>query len=573
MVDLISFVQKEIEKISEYYEEGSSDSFSQKNFDHNWIAEQILLLFSQWTTGITRTILRQDILNQARTSRSRQHVKPDATHHPVLHGIIQAIDIIKSPFQEKGKNISAAVVHIKQDGYNLIIQAALHGALLPFVGRFITGGRQIHFSNIRFSNDCLIPNQLCVIDLKRTKEDINFIKQSQIIPIPQINEDTNLDSILLRVESPTKDGITMSDCTNTIELFLEEERKPLKQLLNFGDVILFYKPWVQQLDDGNTVLSFGPNSVLFRVPITVGSNFSQVSHAQSSLTQDGLSFRNSSACRAICGTVVEISSTFDDKVPSETSKWSSSTLIIRTEPINEKVTVNINAASDVPYEVLRIVASLRVYHFVWIFGLIQEEQDNLSFTSETTLYNTSQLYSIIASAAVIPKALNSCSKYLTFVGRAVIIKVLTCDVKYKHKFCNTLLRTNNCPSCPTCRSRIYNQKNIDLEFLFKFEIDDGSCNPLTVHGLGSKFSFWSTKPNEWRDASKEKRDKLLASIIGREYVFVLSMANEEEFCGFGDDYNIWRVDQCIRPVGDIEREVIRFKKWSQKLDDQKSSLF
>lgn len=571
MVDLQSYIQAETEKIYEYFERGLSDSFSQKLVDPHWISEQILALFSKWAPGITKTVLRQDILNQARTSRSRQHVKPDATHHPVLHGIIQNIDIVKTSGSEKGA-ISSAVIHIKQDGYNLIIQAALHGALLPFIGKFITGGRQIHFSNIRFSNDCLIPNQLCVVDLKRTREDIEFIKQSQIIQIPKINDRIIIESILLRVESPTKDGITMSDCSDSIELYLEEERKPLKQLLNFGDVILFYKPWVEELGEGRTVLTFGPNSVIFRVPINIGSKFSQVSqHGQSSLTQDGLSFRNSAACRSICGTVCKITNYFVEKEDTESSILSSSTIVIYSTS-SEKLTITINAASELPYEVLRIVASLKVNHFVWIYGLIQEEPNNLLFTSETTLYNTSQLYSIIASAAVLPRTLNISGNYKTFVAKAVITNALSYDVKFRHKFCNTLLRTNKQPICPTCRSTISKLKDIDKDILFKIEIDDMSCSPVTVYSLGSKFPFWSIKPVVWEKTSDIEKKEILATLIGRECIFVLSVANENEFCLFSDDFNIWRVDQCIKPVGDIEREVIRLEKWHKKKYEQKDDL-
>lgn len=564
MIDLRSFIEYEFDKIDSFYDLRSSDSFSQKYTDPSWIQEQILLLFSQWTTGITRTILRQDILNQARTSRSRQHVKPDATHHPVLHGIIHNIDIIKSSDGNQ-KGVSSAVIHIKQDGYNLIIHSALHGALLPFVGKFIEGGRQIHFANIRFSNDCLIPNQLCVIDLKRTKADIDFIKQSQMIPLKQINEDNYPDSLLLRVKEPTPDGIMMTDITDDIELYLEDERKHLKQLLNYRDVILFYKPWVQRNDSGEAILIFGPNSVIFRVPVEIGSNQSQVSqHVQSSFTQDGLSYRNSLSCRSKCGTVLEIHNDLSYDNRTDTTTWNQFKMVIQTAD-GEQASITIYNTSEIPYEVLRVVASVKVNHFVWIFGLLEVEHE-FKFTTETTIYNTSQLYSIIASNVVIPKTLNVIKKYKTFVARAIITNVLTCEVKNRHKLCNTIL---NKSYCHTCQCNICSHKEIDEDFLFIFEIDDMTCDPMKAFGNGSKFSFWSIKPNEWKRASENEKARLTSSLIGREYVFVLSLASENEFGFYNEDYSIYRIDQCIRPVGDIEREVNRLIKWHKKLDNQK----
>lgn len=581
MLDLNLFIQEESENIWDYFQVNTNDSYSQENTNDsnfqedfnelnyqenfkNWIEEQILLLFSQWATGITKTILRQDILKKARTSRSRQHVKPDANHHPVLHGKITGVEIIK----HHDRTISSAIISIKQERYDLIIKAALHGALLPYVDTFITGGRIIHFANIRFSNDCLIPNQLCVIDLLKTKEDINFIKRCPPFPINKITEQNCPESLLLQVESPTREGIRMSDCTNSIELLLDEERMSLKQLLNFGDIILFVNPWAIESDNGQVYLTYGPNSVLFRVPIKIDSKAAHQSQfsQHSSLTQDGLSLRNSVDCRTLRGTVLSMSNQFDDRSDLDISQWTSSVLKIQTTE-NTRATIKIRVSTDTSYEVMRVVASLKPNHFVCIFGLIQEDLYTYSFTSETTIYNTSQLYSIISSNIVLPQSLSISGNYKTFVAKAVITKVLTCDIKYKHKICSTLLRSKQNITCPICQAEITNPKDVDDEFIFKIEIDDMSCDPITVYGNGSKFAIWSTKPIEWIRADQRKKDRLLFPFIGREFIFVLSKASQQEFCGFGDDYCEWRIDQCIRP-GDIEREVRRLTKLHNQLDKE-----
>ncbi|OHT06228.1 hypothetical protein TRFO_25781 [Tritrichomonas foetus] len=551
MLDLQSFMDEENENISSYLT-GRADSYSDSIIDSNWTAEQILLLFEKWTTGITRTILRQDVLNQSRTSRSRQHVKPDSMHQPVLHGKITEIGLFEGN--------SSAIIHIQQDGYDLLIIAAVHGALEPFLKTFIAEGRSIHFANIRFSNEYLIPNQLCVIDLKKTKTDIDFvISSTQNTSLRELSEEEPPNALLLRVEAPTERGIIFTDGEKKVELYLDEDRKPLKLLLRFGDVIVFYQPWVRELTPGIKSLIYGPNSVMFRVPVTVNSSdpLSQISQHASHLSQDGLLFRNSAACRSLRGTVLKIEHVQDS------GKWSSSITIFDSDDRNVRINIK-NGVS--PYEVMRVVSLIRPNHYVWIFGLIELSNNILSFTSETAIFNTSLLHSIVASNIVIPKSLSIISEFTTFVARASIIKV-NCELRKVHKTCQTLVSYKN---CSTCKAMIIDD-DLEEEFLFKLEIDDSSCDPVTVYGNGSKFPFWSIKPVDWKKADETKKGSLISKIIGKEYIFVLSLGNEQEFCGFGDD-TVWRVDQCIRPVGDVEREVRMIRKFHEKLDVENNTI-
>ena len=551
MLDLQAFIESENEKIFSYIT-SRPDSFVEPSFDPSWASEQILELFEKWTTGITRTIMRQDVLNQSKSSRSRNHVKPDVMHSPVLHGTIKSVTFYK--------RTGSAVVDIQQNQYELVIKAALHGALVPFLERrLITEGRAIHFANIRFSNEVLIPNQLCVVDLKKTKEDINFvIKCTETTSLKNLNEDDPPYALLLRVEGPTKNGIFLTDGEYKIELFLDDDRKSLKLLLRFGDVIVFHQPWLKEMSPGILSLIYGPNSVMFRVPVSVQSKdpLSQISQHAPNLSQDGLLFRNSAACRSIRGTVINI----EHKV--DYGAWASS-LITLLDSNERKVNISVKAETS-SYDVMKAVSEIRPSHFIWLFGLIETSSNVISFTNETTVFNTSLLCSIIASNVVVPKALKIRDNFTTFVTRAVIVNI-TCEAKKVHKICHTLVPFNSCPVC----NYTLNDDEMESDFLISLDIDDSSCDPVTVYGNGSKFPFWTVKTGDWVKFTPEKKKKIKNSILGQEYIFVLSIGNEREFCGFGDD-NVWRVDQCIRPVGDVEREVRLLKKWHQKLDNEDS---
>ena len=65
-VDLVDFLEREADIIQQYFEE-ITDSDHDPASNVEWIYEHILQLFTKWATGITTTMIRQDVLNEMKT--------------------------------------------------------------------------------------------------------------------------------------------------------------------------------------------------------------------------------------------------------------------------------------------------------------------------------------------------------------------------------------------------------------------------------------------------------------------------------------------------------------------------
>jgi hypothetical protein len=548
MLDLCDFLSEESLIVKRFFE-NVSDPAAIQSPSVEVIFEHILQLFTKWATGMTSVIIRQDVLNQLRTARHSQHVKPGSSHQPVLHGTIRAVGIYSDG--------DAAVIRVRQDGYELDITAALHGALMPFLKRFLGEGRRIHFGNIRFSNDCLIPDQICVIDLRRTKDDIDFIRSTCVSTSLQCLDQANPPlALLLRIESPAQYGIIVSDGgSRAIEFRLKPEQTGLKQLLRFGEVVLLYKPWIRE-DCNVLYLVYGPNTVVFRVPVDLPNEsvFSQINQ-HSTLTQDGLSFRNSAACRFVHGTIERIENSIDR------GAWMSMSITLcdsdnRSRHIFAQI-------SDCSYELRKLLATIRPHHYVWFFGLL-ERAKWLDFTSETTVYSPAVMHSIVSSSIINPLDLNSIADYVTFLCRAVVIKI-EANLTNVHEICGCCLLPSGL--CSLCQARV--EHGVSKELILTMEIDDGSCDGVTVMAVASKFPFWSGSVEKWQEYGQSEKQRLLDDLLGREFLFVLSKADLAQFGGVRGS-NGWRVDQCGKPIGDLEREVYRIFEWHLGMDQEKA---
>ena len=552
-VDLVRFLENEVHVILRFLED-SGDTLSENAKNNEWILEHMLQLFSKWATGITTTIIRQDVVNELKTMRNAQHVKPDGSNQSVLHGEVKTVGIYP--------NQDSAVIYLEQPGYDISIAAAVHGALLPFMKKFIREGRRIHFANIHFSNEYMIPCQNCVIDLQKTKTDIDFvIRETERFSLRQLNEESPPGALLLRVDGPTTNGISVSDGTEKgAELVLERERMGIKMLLRFGDVILLYRPLVRQIYAGILSLVYGPNTVMFRVPVSLkpADIVSQVSQHHSELTQDGLVYRNSAASRSVCGTVEKIENYVDR------GDWSSSTVSL-CDQRGHTVVIYIHMP-DCSYEMKKAVATLKPSHFVWFFGLIEREKESnrMYLTSETAIYNTVMLRAIVATDIVQALPLELIHSFQTFVARAVIIEA-SCCIRDVHTICRSAVSKRG--SCSLCHAVVAD--DITQELILQMTIDDGTCDPLHVFARGSTFASWNTDARKWSSYSEEKKQSMLAELTGNEFVFILSLGSEDEFGGFGVG-PCWRIDQCANLVGDTEREVVRLLNWHRQLDSAAS---
>jgi hypothetical protein len=544
-VDLQTFLDSECTIIQHYLDE-TKDSYSETPELFESISEQILQLFSKWATGITTTIIRQSVLNELRTSRSSQHVKPDENpSKSVLHGMIKSLTFFPG----------AVTITIQQIGYNRDIRAAVHGSLLPFVKQFLHEGRRIHFANVFFSNQHMIPNQFIVIDLERRKSDINFIIEStSSSSLETLSSDNPPKGLLLRVDGRTVTGITVSDGPQSFsELHLEKEQLGLQMLLRFGDIIVLYKPLIRELTSGVLSLIYGPNTLMFRVPADskLNDSMSQVSQHRINFRQDGLLFRNSAACRSIRGTVERIHHSIDS------TEWTTTEFTL-CDSSGHTLQVSVRL-TDCPYDIQKTLTGIRKSHFLWIFGLIEQSPNVLYFTNETTLFNPSLMHSIIASDIVTPRDLSFLNRFDTFVARAIII-ALKCDVKKTHDICHGTVSRNGI--CSVCKSR---NCTVLKELILFMTIDDSSCDGVEVAAIRSKLPFWGVNIEKWERYNKQEQNGLLQQLIGKEFIFVLSQCDDTEFDEFGYSV-IWRVDQCSASVGDVEREVHRILQWHQTMD-------
>jgi len=354
------------------------------------------------------------------------------------------------------------------------------------------------------------------------------------------------------VDGPTANGIAVSDGgENACEILLERERMGMKRLLRFGDVILFYRPWLTEVTAGVLSIVYGPNTVMFRVPVNLrpADLMSQVSQHNTVLAQDGLFFRNRAACRAIHGTIAKIEHF------TTVGEWTSSTIYLNNPAA--KISVGI---SDCAFETTRSIAGLRASHYVWFFGLIEREVSNMYFTAETSVYNTVMLHAIVASDIVRPALLDGCGAFTTFIARAVIVAV-ECSPLEVHSLCRAAVPRSG--ACSLCRAGV--GRDAVQDAVVRMEIDDGSCDPVPVVALASVLAFWTAAPDKWGAYTEARQRGLLRELVGRELVFVLSRGCEEEF-GEYSSAECWRVDRCGNTAGDVEREVEWLRRWHRDLD-------
>jgi hypothetical protein len=100
------------------------------------------------------------------------------------------------------------------------------------------------------------------------------------------------------------------------------------------------------------------------------------------------------------------------------------------------------------------------------------------------------------------------------------------------------------------------------------KIDDGSCDAVKVMAVASKFPFWSGNVEMWQKCDQNEKRNLLSDLLGKEFLFVLSKADLGEFGMEGA--NGWRVDQCGKPIGDLEREIYRIFEWHRGMDRERA---
>jgi hypothetical protein len=543
-IDLRKFLSEQSAIISDYISR-SSNSISELANDKNFINEEILKLIVRWSTGITTTIIQQDVIKKAGSIKKGRKVKADqAFITPTIHATITSIGEYTD---EQGRRAYTLTLEQRENEHRL--QFAVHGALVGFIGRCITPGHRIHIANARFLNDIIIPTQLVIIDLKKTFSEVDFICEcTKRASLKDIAIDKPIpEALLLRIENANHAGVLVTDGSTQepFVLLLDEERKGLKLLLRFKDVIMLYRPDVVQADTG-FLLRFGPETVVFRVPATGDKTTSQFTQKASTLSQDGLLIRNSNACRSVDGHVVKI----------EHEKTVSTITLITSD--NKTIQLNSNS-NEIPSTLMSNILLIRKNHYIWAFGLSAHDgADFISFNDESTLFNTSLMHGIIASSFVPKYSLKRIDDFNTFLTRAVIVSV-DCECKNMHKVCRTISPDDK--HCSYCRSLEANE--LKRVLIVRFLIDDGTCDPVEVATTHEKLPFWGVSPMRWCDASDQQREKMKRKLLGQQFIFALSSAEETEFGNFTDS-KIMRVDMAMAPVGDAHTHICEMRKWFER---------
>ncbi|EAY02824.1 hypothetical protein TVAG_292920 [Trichomonas vaginalis G3] len=537
-LDLRNFIETENEIISEKIEKTLA-SVDELAHDQNWLTEQILLLIVQWSTGITTTIVEQDVVKKAGQIKRSWNVKAEeAQLTQTVHASIARIG-----YYDTTGAYALSLVQQKNDSQ---LTLALHSAFYPFVEKFLTPGHRVHIANARFSNHVIVPNQLMIIDLKRTKEEINFImSETSNFSLSKISLDTPLPgSLLLRVLEAVSDGVSVTDGSTPFpyKLILDEERQALKLLLRFNDVIILYRPDAMQSETGGFCLYFGPNTLIFRVPALGDSKMSQLTQRSTTLAQDGLLFRNSTNCRSIHGSVIKVSHFITSGV------WSSTCLEINSKEYGiSHVWATI---TNIPPHLQTEIVKVKTNHYIYAFGLSKRE-NALDFTPESTLFDTSCLPGLLSSDIVPVRPISFLNRYITQIVRAIIVEV-TCELKHSHKVCGTVLCGD---SCCYCNSHISASESY-ASLLVTMTLDDGTGDCVEVMCTVDKIPSWGVTSGGWNAMTKDNRKKSINRLIGNEFLFSLSLSNETEFGGYTET-PVWRVDMCLSPVGDTQRHIKR----------------
>ena len=545
VLDMRKFLSEQFSIISDFISR-NPNSINELANDKNWITEEVLKLIVRWSTGITTTIIQQDVIKKVSSIKKSSKVKADqAFITPTIHATITEIGEYSD---DQGRH--AYTLKLAQKDNDHLLQFAVHGALVPFIRSFLAPGHKIHIANARFLNDIIIPTQLVIVDLKKTQSEVDFIINStKDTSLRDIKEDMPIpNALLLRVINTVYNGVLVTDGSTTeYTLSLDEERKCLRNLLRFNDVIVMYRPDVVQEDTG-FVLRFGPDTVILRVPATGDTKTSQFTQKASTLSQDGLLIRNSTSCRSIDGHVINVK-----HFPT-----SSKITVLSSENKNVELEANY---SSIPSSLANSIKLVKKNHYVWGFGLsVHNDESSLTFNDESTFFDTSLMHGIIASSFIPKYSLKRIDDFDTFVTRAVITSV-KCESKekYMHMKCHTVSPRKN--SCNYCINP--NPNDFKSVIVVSFSIDDGTCDPVDVVTTHDKLPFWGVSPGRWNDANEADKEKMKRRLLGQQFIFALSSAEENEFGGY-TDAKVWRVDVVTAPVGDAQTHVNEIRKWFEK---------
>lgn len=525
-IDLIDLVEETYKYVIDYFNDSDIHiSFKEKSF----IIKTIFNLLVGWSTTLTKPVLKQDLINELLNFKDGEILNGQGiSFNPYIDAtIVEAIEF---------KDSASKALTIKQSEVgNSLFTFYLHDALLPFFNRFLKPERNIHIANLHSILYMIVPNQLVIIDLEKTEDDILFIKSTSGSTLKKACSSMNSDgSYLVKIVKVENNDIHITDGTDcNVKFRIWEHQMLLKLIFYIDDVIIIHKPEIFTEKD-DFFFMIGPETVFFRVPVyNKDADRSQLNYivershgsAETLILKDSMVYDVSGCCKGI------------KHIYSSQEEWIYSELILDT---NDIILVH---PDMIHVNYLNTIFSIRKNHYVWLFGL--EKMDKSYAVIKTSgVYNCSVLNSLLNSNIYPFIPLSMYKGYKSFITRAVIVDI---DMEFAslHTVCKSFLDRNG--RCSICSQSNTTSKKKD-GVIFSLVIDDGFGSLDVVAG---NHSIEKLNINFNIADRNDLKSEIFKQICGNECIFSISKGSGKEF-GRLLNSHCWRVDACVERVGDAQ---------------------
>ena len=515
LVNYEKYVDSIVEKIRDFLKPAPSRHLIDRPTPE-WAAEQLLLTFQRFQSNITPARIIDSIVEKW---RSIKHEFTPPKINDVILCNINSIDYYSES--------QTPVLNLSLNNSTQEFSMWLHKSVLQFIHTSILSpSRKIRFLASNILNDYfMLPVRCIVFELNDgSLTDLNWAKENAqkntLLSVRSSKRSPN--AIIVNIVDKTESSFMIKDdsISEPIELILKSQEHDYLKLLDEHDIILVWKPVVYR---NPYCFELSSESAIFRAPIPkAGQNQREIMK---------------------CGVV--------DSICHYTSnnEWTGCQIDLITKG---GIRATILFSQETNYYYKKIVSTLQIGHFAYLFHLITYDDSTFRFSKGSTIYNLNTITSFLDSMIVRPIPIASLYKYTSGVVRAVILKIKIKRATI-HFDCGCQVNDKNfCPKCLTSsEGRV---KNVILN---KVTIDDGS-GVLTVYGFSTDFNLIGIEISEWESLSQKVKNEIIGHFIGKEYVFFLTRANLLDFDldeSKMKDQNIWRVDTFSEGKEETKRAV------------------
>lgn len=515
LVDYEKYVDLIVEKVQDFLKPAPSKHLIDRPTPE-WAAEQLLITFQRFQSNITPARIIDSIVEKWRS------IKHEFTPPKVKDIILCNINSIDyySDSQTPVLNLS---LNNSTQGFNLW----LHESIIQFVHTSILSpSRKIRFISSQILNDSfMLPVRCVIFELNDGSiSDLNWAKENAqkntLLSLRSSKKQPN--AVIVNIINKTETSFMVKDdsISEPIELILKSQEQDYLKLLDEYDIILIWKPIICL---NPFCIELSSKSAIFRAPVPkMGQNQREIMK---------------------CGVV--------DSIGHYTSndEWTGCQMdIISKGGIRNTILFS----QETNYYYKKILSTLQIGHFTYIFHLVGYDENTYRFSKESTIYNLNTITSFLDSMVVRPIPITKLYDYSSGIVRAVIISI---EIKRATIHFDCGCQVNDRNFCQRCLSSIEGRfKNVILN---KVTIDDGS-DILTVYGFSSEFNLIGIDISEWETLSQKVKDEIIGHFIGKEYVFFLTKANPADFnmdeVKMKGEF-IWRVDTFSEGKEETKRAV------------------